>query len=62
MLSVLCEFSHKYGSNPDFVLAGGGNTSAKDDEYLYIKGSGSSLATIKPEQFVKMNHAKLAGM
>ena len=62
MLSVLCEFSHKYGSNPEFVLAGGGNTSAKDDDYLYIKGSGSSLATIKPEQFVKMNRAKLAGM
>ena len=62
MLSVLCEFSHKYGSNPDFVLAGGGNTSAKDDDYLYIKGSGSSLATIKPEQFVKMDRAKLASM
>ena len=62
MLSVLCEFSHKYGSNPEFVLAGGGNTSAKDDDYLYIKGSGSSLATIKPEQFVKMDRAKLAGM
>jgi rhamnose utilization protein RhaD (predicted bifunctional aldolase and dehydrogenase)/NAD(P)-dependent dehydrogenase (short-subunit alcohol dehydrogenase family) len=62
MLNTLCEFSHKYGSNPEFVLAGGGNTSCKDDKYLYIKGSGSSLATIKAEQFVKMDRAKLAAM
>ena len=40
-LAALVGFSHKYGSNPEFVLAGGGNTSFKTDEYLFIKGSGS---------------------
>ena len=62
MLTTLCEISHKYGGNPEFVLAGGGNTSCKDENYLYIKGSGSALATIKPEQFVKMNRAGLSDM
>ncbi len=61
-LACLVEFSHKYGSNPEFVLAGGGNTSFKTDEFLFIKGSGSSLSTIKPEQFVKMNRAALDAM
>ena len=61
-LDILCNYSHRYGANPEFVLAGGGNTSCKDAENLYIKGSGSSLATIAPEQFVKMDRAKLAAM
>ena len=61
-LNMLAELSNRYGSNPDYVLAGGGNTSYKDDKYLYIKGSGTSLATIKPEEFVKMTRSKLAKM
>ena len=61
-LAALVEFSHKYGSNPEFVLAGGGNTSFKTEDYLFIKGSGSSLSTIKAEQFVKMDRAALNGM
>ena len=62
MLTTLCSFSHKYGADPEFVLAGGGNTSCKDDNYLYIKGSGTALATIEPEGFVKMERAKLDTM
>lgn len=54
--------SHKYGSDASFVLAGGGNTSLKTDSTLYIKGSGSSLATIREEQFVRMNRALLDEM
>ena len=42
MLEALCEYSHRYGSDPEFVLAGGGNTSYKDENNLWIKGSGSS--------------------
>ncbi|MGI6742140.1 MAG: SDR family NAD(P)-dependent oxidoreductase [Eubacteriales bacterium] len=61
-LNMLAELSNRYGSNPDYVLAGGGNTSYKDEKYLYIKGSGTSLATIKPEEFVKMTRSKLAKM
>lgn len=59
-LQMLAEMSNRYGSNPEYVLAGGGNTSYKDDNYLYVKGSGTSLATIKPEEFVMMERKSLA--
>ncbi len=59
-IEVIEQISHKYGSNSDFVLAGGGNTSYKDDKYLYIKGSGTALATITKEGFVKMSRESLA--
>lgn len=59
-IESLVEFSNRYGKNPAFVLAGGGNTSYKTADQLYIKGSGTSLATITPEGFVKMNRARLA--
>jgi rhamnose utilization protein RhaD (predicted bifunctional aldolase and dehydrogenase)/NAD(P)-dependent dehydrogenase (short-subunit alcohol dehydrogenase family) len=55
----LREMSNKYGSNPEYVLAGGGNTSFKDSEYLYVKGSGTSLATITESGFVKLERSKL---
>jgi len=61
-LETLAKLSNKYGSDSNFVLAGGGNTSYKDDKYLYIKGSGTTLATIKPEEFVAMDRAKLGAM
>ena len=37
-LSTLVKMSNTYGSNPAYVLAGGGNTSVKDDTTLYVKG------------------------
>ena len=58
-LSTLVKMSNTYGSNPAYVLAGGGNTSVKDDTTLYVKGSGTQLATIKAEGFVKMDRARL---
>lgn len=61
-LKKLTAISNKYGSDAEFVLAGGGNTSYKNENTLYIKGSGTALATIKPEEFVRMDRAKLAGM
>mgnify|MGYP003420386938 CR=1 FL=1 len=61
-LATIIKISNKYGSKPEFVLAGGGNTSFKDDDFLYIKGSGTTLATIKEAGFVKMNRAKLSAM
>jgi len=61
-LNALAAMSQKYGSDRKYVLAGGGNTSYKSDDVLYIKGSGTALATIKPEQFVKMDRSLLAKM
>jgi len=61
-LAALAGMSNKYGANPAYVLAGGGNTSYKSDALLWIKGSGTSLATIKAEDFVVLERAKLKGM
>ncbi len=60
VLEQLVKFSNLYGSNEELVLAGGGNTSAKDGDIMYIKGSGTQLATIKDEGFVKMSRSKIA--
>ncbi|GHT97391.1 short-chain dehydrogenase [Spirochaetia bacterium] len=59
-IQKLTDISHYYGSNVDYVIAGGGNTSFKDETTLYIKGSGTTLSDICPEGFVKMDRAKLA--
>jgi len=49
VLQQLIEISQFYGRQKDFVVAGGGNTSFKDENHLYIKASGHSLATIGEE-------------
>ncbi len=58
-LKDIVEVSHRYGSDPEYVLAGGGNTSYKTDNVLYVKGSGTSLATISENGFVKLDRAAL---
>ncbi|MBQ4329224.1 MAG: SDR family NAD(P)-dependent oxidoreductase [Lentisphaeria bacterium] len=54
-LQIITQLSNRYGADPAYVLAGGGNTSYKDDKYLYVKPSGVSLAAIKENDFVKMD-------
>ncbi|MBO6052858.1 MAG: class II aldolase/adducin family protein, partial [Clostridia bacterium] len=61
-LATLVEYSNRYGADAGFVLAGGGNTSMKTADTLYVKGSGTSLASIREEGFVKMDRAKLAAI
>ncbi len=61
-LNALAQMSNRYGADPSYVLAGGGNTSYKNEENLYIKGSGTSLATIRPEDFVVMDRKALDKM
>lgn len=61
-LDTLVAMSHRYGADAEFVLAGGGNTSYKTEDTLYIKGSGTRLATITEDGFVKMDREKLAGI
>ena len=61
-IEVIINISHKYGSDSRYVLAGGGNTSYKDNENLYIKGSGTALATISESGFVKMSRKALASI
>ncbi|MDP3011613.1 MAG: hypothetical protein Q8N27_02745, partial [Candidatus Hydromicrobium sp.] len=55
----LIEISCFYGKDPSFLLAGGGNTSFKDDSYLYVKASGFKLASIGKDGFVKLERNAL---
>ncbi len=55
----LIEISQYYGKQKDFVLAGGGNTSYKNDRYLWVKASGFSLSTIGEAGFAKLDRAQL---
>ena len=59
-LDALVEASRLYGSDPDWVFAGGGNTSLKTDDVLYVKGSGQALATIDRDGFVALDRAALS--
>ena len=61
-IETLVNFSRRFGADANFVLAGGGNTSYKDENYLYIKGSGTALADMTADKFVKMNRAALAAI
>ncbi|MFA5864818.1 MAG: SDR family NAD(P)-dependent oxidoreductase [Phycisphaerae bacterium] len=58
-MEMLVKLSRYYGSDPDFILAGGGNTSVKVGDRLFIKGSGHALASIGPEGFVEMDRGGL---
>ena len=58
-LAELTAFSNRYGADGNCVIAGGGNTSAKEGGVLYVKASGTALATIGPDGFVRMDREKL---
>ena len=55
----LFEISRFYGTNSEYVIAGGGNTSFKNKDNLWIKASGVSLADIQKEGFVCLSREKL---
>lgn len=59
LLDEIIVLSHKYGNDPEMVLAGGGNTSVKENGVLYVKASGSALATADQKSFVALDMAKL---
>ena len=59
-IEALVELSRYYGANKDYVIAGGGNSSFKTADTLYVKGSGTALAEAVPETFVKMDRGALA--
>ena len=58
-LLQIAELSRLYGSDPDYVFLGGGNTSVKIGNMMYIKPSGAALGTIQPEQFLAMDRTAL---
>jgi NAD(P)-dependent dehydrogenase (short-subunit alcohol dehydrogenase family)/rhamnose utilization protein RhaD (predicted bifunctional aldolase and dehydrogenase) len=58
-ISELLKISDFYGSNKDYVIAGGGNTSYKDDKTIWIKASGSPLAGLTEDGLVALSREKL---
>lgn len=58
-IQQLIEISRYYGNDPAYVIAGGGNTSFKDDSRIWIKASGIPLAGIGKSGFVCLSREKL---
>ena len=58
LLKEITQLSHEFGT-PEYLKGGGGNTSAKNAETLWIKPSGTSLLDMKPELFVALDRARL---
>jgi NAD(P)-dependent dehydrogenase (short-subunit alcohol dehydrogenase family)/rhamnose utilization protein RhaD (predicted bifunctional aldolase and dehydrogenase) len=56
----LIEVSRYYGSQKEYVIAGGGNTSYKNEKHLWIKASGINLSNIDENGFCVLDREKLA--
>ena len=58
-IKELIAVSRYYGCDSRYVIAGGGNTSFKTNEKIWVKASGSALATIDEEGFAILDREKL---
>ena len=58
-INELIEISKFYGANKEYVIAGGGNTSFKDEQTIWIKASGQSLAELTEDGLVALSREKL---
>ncbi|MFZ3110832.1 MAG: class II aldolase/adducin family protein, partial [Rectinemataceae bacterium] len=58
-LALLAAVSRRFGGDPAWVLAGGGNTSWKTADRLYVKASGFALGSIDESGFCEMDRARL---
>ncbi len=61
-IESLIAISRKYGADSRFVIAGGGNTSYKNADRLWVKASGHALATITEDGFAVLDRALLNPM
>ncbi len=61
-IEELIAISRKYGADARFVIAGGGNTSFKTADRLWVKASGHALATITEDGFAVLDRALLNPM
>jgi rhamnose utilization protein RhaD (predicted bifunctional aldolase and dehydrogenase)/NAD(P)-dependent dehydrogenase (short-subunit alcohol dehydrogenase family) len=59
LMASLINLSRHYGSDVEFCLAGGGNTSVKIGPSLFVKASGFPLATATADSFVEMSRSAL---
>lgn len=61
LINKLTELTRKFGSN-DYVKGGGGNSSAKTADTIWVKPSGSTMGTITAERFVELDRAAINKM
>jgi rhamnose utilization protein RhaD (predicted bifunctional aldolase and dehydrogenase) len=59
MLDKITELSHEFGTS-EYIQGGGGNSSVKNKETLWIKPSGTTMADLTRDMFVAIDRAKLA--
>jgi len=59
LLTEIIGLSHEFGGER-YVRGGGGNTSTKTADTLWVKPSGTTLAGLTADQMVAMSRAKLA--
>ncbi|MCE9613730.1 MAG: class II aldolase/adducin family protein [Lentisphaerae bacterium] len=53
---MLTDLSHEFGIER-YVLGGGGNTSVKEGDVLWVKPSGATLSDMAPDRFVCLSRA-----
>lgn len=58
-LEELINISRYYGERKEYVVAGGGNTSYKSNDKLWVKASGYALAAITEDGFSVLDRQKL---
>ena len=58
-LQELVNISRFYGQDKRYVIAGGGNTSMKTADRIWIKASGFALSDITEDGFAKLDRGKL---
>jgi rhamnose utilization protein RhaD (predicted bifunctional aldolase and dehydrogenase) len=58
LLDTITALSHEFGTG-DYVCGGGGNTSAKTGDTLWVKPSGTTLKGLRPDLFVALDRGKL---
>ena len=61
LLETITALSHEFGT-ADCVKGGGGNTSAKNADTVWVKPSGTTLAGLQADRFVPLDRAKLAAL
>jgi rhamnose utilization protein RhaD (predicted bifunctional aldolase and dehydrogenase) len=59
VLRAITQLSHEFGTT-EYVRGGGGNTSCKDAQTIWVKPSGTTLASLIPDTFVAIDRKKLS--
>ena len=59
---LLLELSRRFGTDKDYIIASGGNSSFKTADHLWITASGSFLGRLSESDLLKLSRAKLANL